>query len=75
MIDWSLPVRTKGHGHTGRLLDGRGPSERRRVLLPCIRPDINKKIEGTVYLYREDGVCRCDGDAGPYDLENFEAFA
>lgn len=72
MIDWSLPVRTKGHGWRGRLLHDRGAGDRRRVILPCISPDPHKKIMGTVYLYPESGVCRCDGQAGPYDLENFD---
>lgn len=79
MIDWSLPIRTKGHGYIGKLLYDRDATGRRRVSLPqpphyrgFWTPKNWEEDARTTYLYAESGVCRCDGQPGPFDLENFD---
>lgn len=69
MIDWSKPVRTKDEQLRGTLQTGRGPSDRRRVLIPPSRKYGGG--EPTVYLYREDGSLMADKPSD-FDLENYE---
>lgn len=67
VLDWARPLQTKD-GRRGELLPATTIETRRRVLFPN-RADPKTGLP-TVFLFSEEGICRCDGQPGPMDLEN-----